>query len=121
MVPLKVTRPYTGLGDKDSAEFTTWLIYPHGTSEFTLWHPESHPNPQKTTVKVEAGGPLKIQFSGQHEPHILRVFATQKPSRITLDGKELTEGEAWQFDPKGDRLIIRTRAYTQGAYVVTWP
>jgi alpha-glucosidase (family GH31 glycosyl hydrolase) len=121
VVPLKVTRPYTGLGDKDSAEFTTWLIYPNATSEFTLRHPESHPNPQKTTVKVDAGQSLRIDFSGQHEPHILRVFAKQKPSAITLDGKALAEGEVWRFDAKGDRVIIKTHDYSQGSYVVSWP
>jgi len=121
VVPLKVTRPYTGFGDKESAEFTTWLIYPHGTSEFALWHPESHPNPEKTTVKVDAGKPLKITFSGQHQPHILRVFAPQKPSAITLDGSSLAEGSDWTYDAKEQRLVIKTRSYTQGSYVASWP
>jgi len=30
IVPLKVTSGYTGFGDRGSAEFTTWLIYPKG-------------------------------------------------------------------------------------------
>src|ERR1043166_4110572 len=64
VVPLKVTRPYTGFGDRDSAEFMTWLIYPAGQSGFTLWHPESHPKPEATAVKVAAGGPIKNEFSG---------------------------------------------------------
>lgn len=120
-VPLKVTRPYTGFGDQDSAEFTTWLIYPNGRSEFTLWHPETHPKPEATTVKVDSGTALKIEFSGKHAPHILRILAKQKPADITLDGNALSEGQAWKFDGAEQRLIIKTRDYTNGTYLITWP
>jgi alpha-glucosidase (family GH31 glycosyl hydrolase) len=119
VIPLKVTRPYTGLGDKDSADFTTWLIYPGGKSEFTLWHPESHPNPESTTVKVDSGLSLKIEFSGKREPHLLRIFSAARPSRITLDGKDLLEGTAWTFDAQNQRLIIKTRDFSVGAYLIS--
>jgi alpha-D-xyloside xylohydrolase len=120
VVPLKVQRAYTGLGDPDSAEFTTWLIYPAGQSQFTLWHPESHPKPEATTVKVAAAGALNLEFSGKHEPHLLRISARNKPSRVTLDGKELAEGAAWKFDAKDQRLIIKTREYTEGKYLIAF-
>ena len=118
VVPLKVTRPYTGFGDQDSAEFTTWLIYPNGRSEFTLWHPESHPKPEATTVKVDSGPALKIEFSGKHAPHILRIFADEKPAGISLDGQNLPEGDAWRFEADARRIIIKTRDYAQGVYLI---
>ena len=122
VIPLKVSRSYTGLGDTNSTGFTTWLIYPDGKSQFTLWHPETHPKPEKTTVAVDGGRPLKIEFSGQHEPHILRVFLPAKPARVTLDDTELAEGDSWHFDPVRERLIIKTRDYAQGKYeIVTAP
>jgi alpha-D-xyloside xylohydrolase len=116
VVPLNVTRPYTGFGDQNSAGVTTWLIYPHGQSEFALWHPETHPNPESTTVKVDAGPPLKISFSGKHYPHILRTLADKKPSRVTLDGQELPEGDAWRFEAESRRIVIKTREYSHGNY-----
>ena len=118
IVPLKVTRPYTGFGDQDSAEFTTWLIYPNGRSEFTLWHPESHPKPEATTVKVDSGPALKIEFSGKHAPHILRIVANEKPAGISLDGQNLPEGDAWRFEADSRRIIIKTRDYAQGTYLI---
>jgi len=118
IVPLKVTRPYTGFGDQDSAEFTTWLIYPKGRSEFTLWHPESHPKPEATTVKVDSGPALKIEFSGKHAPHILRILANEKPASISLDDKNLPEGHAWRFEADSRRIIIKTRDYAQGTYLI---
>jgi alpha-D-xyloside xylohydrolase len=120
VVPLKVSRPYTGFGDQDSAEFTTWLIYPDGRSEFTLWHPENHPKPEPTTLEVDAGDSLKIEFSGKHAPHILRILAKEKPANITLDGNALPEGRAWKFDLAAQRLIIKTRNYTNGTYLIKW-
>lgn len=120
IVPLKVTRAYTGFGDKDSAEFTTWLIYPNGPSEFTLWHPETHPKPESTTVEVDSGATLKIEFSGRKQPHLLRILAREKPTAITLDGQLLSEGEAWKFDAATERLIIRTRDYAEGRYLISW-
>jgi alpha-glucosidase (family GH31 glycosyl hydrolase) len=120
VVPLKVTRSYTGLGNNDSAEFTTWLIYPHGKSEFTLWHPENHPNPEKTTVKVDFNKSLRIEMSGKHEPHILRVFSKEKPVTITLDGESLAEGDAWAFDANGEKLVIKTRNYSNGRYEISF-
>src|SRR5439155_9981368 len=85
-VPLNVQRSYTALGDTNSSGFRTWLIYPSGSTAFTLYHPETHPNSVTTTLKVEAGKSLKILFEGKHEPHILLVHADEKPSKITLDG-----------------------------------
>jgi alpha-glucosidase (family GH31 glycosyl hydrolase) len=118
IVPLRVTRPYTGFGAQDSAGFTTWLIYPHGRSEFTLWHPEGHPRPEATTVKVDSGQSLSIEFTGVHEPHILRVLFNEKPASVTLDGQDLPEGAAWQYDAAAQRIIIKTRQYVQGRYLI---
>jgi alpha-D-xyloside xylohydrolase len=118
VVPLKVTRPYTGFGEQESAEFTTWLIYPNGRSEFTLWHPESHPDPEATTVEVESGSELRIQFSGKHTPHILRIAASTRPTRITLDGQDLPEGNAWEFEAEARRIIVTTRDYAHGTYLI---
>ena len=120
IVPLRVSRPYTGWGDGDSAEYTTWLIYPNGKSQFTLFHPETHPKPDQTTVKVDSGKSLRIEFSGTHQPHILRIFSKAKPSGIALDGKELPHGAAWRFDEEHSRVIIKTREYADGAYVISW-
>ena len=118
VIPLKVTRPYTGFGDTNSTGFITWLVYPEGKSQFTLWHPESHPKPEQTTLAVDAGPSLKLEFSGKQEPHILRIHWQSKPARVMLDGAELAEGGAWQFDAAQQRLVIKTHDYAQGKYEV---
>ncbi len=119
-VPLNVTRSYTGFGDKDSAGFTTWLLYPSGRSQGTLWHPETHPKPDQTTIQMNSGASLRIEFSGRHEPHILRIKAKDKPSAIVLDGQALPEGDAWKFDASAGRIIVTTRQYNAGHYEIVW-
>ncbi|MSU49986.1 MAG: hypothetical protein EXS37_13025 [Opitutus sp.] len=119
IIPLKVTRPYTGFGDRDSAEFTTWLIYPRGRNSFTLHHPETHPKPGQTTVIVDAGDQLRINFSGEKQAHLLRILAKVKPASVTLDGKAVREGDGWRFEANDHRLIITTRDYVHGAYVIS--
>ncbi len=126
VVPMKIKRSYTGLGDQTSAEYTTWLLYPKGKSEFTLFHPETHPKPEQTKVKVDSGESLKIEFTGKHEPHILRIFAKQKPSAVTLDNKKLPEATtgdgngAWSYDAQQEHLVIKTRDYVEGVYLISW-
>ena len=121
VIPLKVSRPYTGFGDTNSAGFTTWLVYPDGKSQFTLWHPESHPKPEKTTLTVDFGASLKLEFSGKHEPHMLRIRLPTEPARVVLDGAALPEGDARRFDAAQHRLTIRTRDYAQGRYEIIPP
>ncbi len=120
VLPVKVTRPYTGFGDQDSAGFMTWLIYPNGQSAFTVSHPESHPQAEQTTVTVEAGNPLRVAFAGKHQPHILRIHSAQKPAVVSLDGAALSEGASWQFDAVGQRILLKTRDYSEGTYTITW-
>jgi alpha-D-xyloside xylohydrolase len=116
IVPLTVTRDYTGWGDSASAGYRTWLIYPHGNTRFTLRHPETHPRPDQTTVEVESGASLRIELSGKPEPHILRIFAPHKPAQVTLEGRRLAEGDSWTYDASDHRLVIRMPTPSVGRY-----
>jgi len=115
IVPMNVTRAYTGYGDRDSEGFLTVTIYPYGTSQFTMHHPDGT---GQTSIVVNKGDPLTIQLTGTPKPHILRVFLEEKPSSVTLDGRPLTEGTDWRYDPADNRLWIRTTDYTEGRYEI---
>ncbi len=71
---------------------------------------------------MDSGPTLRLEFSGRHEPHILRIFAQNKPAHVLLDGGKLTEGAAWRYDSTQHRLIIKTRDYDRGSYeIITQP
>lgn len=116
ILPLNVTRAYTGFGDTNSAGFLTWIIQPHGTSAFTVVHPDQS---GRTTVDVDDGAEaLSIRISGIHKPHLLRIRSPRRPVEVRLDDQPLVEGRDWRHDRADSRLWIRTREYAEGRYLI---
>ncbi len=115
ILPLDVSRAYTGMGDADSKGFLTWAIWPRGTNTFTVRHPDRSGT---TTVRVESGNDLHIALEGVKKPHLLRIRMPAKPTSVKLDGEALNEGPAWHYDEIGSRLWIRTRDYVHGRYEI---
>lgn len=120
LVPLNVSRDYTGLGDRASAGFRTWLVNPDADGRFTLWHPETHPEPQATTVTMRAGDVLRIDFTGRAGRHLLRVITARAPRRVVCDGRDLAEGVDWSFDAARGALVIRSPDATAAKYEISW-
>jgi alpha-D-xyloside xylohydrolase len=117
IIPMNVSRAYTGFGDKSSEGYQTWAIYPCGTNEFTV---DQTDGSGKTTVRVTERSNVEIAFSGVQKPHILRVLSPNKPREITLDGKPLVEGADWRYDVQDQRLWITTKAYAEGRYHIAY-
>jgi alpha-glucosidase (family GH31 glycosyl hydrolase) len=114
ILPMQISRPYTGIGDRDWETYLTLNLYPHGESSMKIHHPDKSGT---TEVKVVAGDPLRITLEGVKKPHILRMLLPQAPASVHLDGKALP-AEAWQYDAEEQRLIVRTDTYTQGEYEI---
>ena len=115
ILPMNVSRSYSGFGDRNSDGFLTWAIYPEGRTSFQVEHPDKS---GATRMVVETGTELRVAVDGVHKPHILRIRQSAKPTRVELDGEPLSEGERWNFDASAWRLTIRTREYRQGSYVI---
>ncbi len=119
IIPMNVSRPYTGLGDKDSEGFATWNIYPaQGSHGFTVHNPDRSGDTTLTTEMREGQKELQIALTGEHKPHILRVFAESHPVTVSLDGKPLNEGPDWRYDIPSARLWIKTKDYAKGQYSI---
>jgi alpha-D-xyloside xylohydrolase len=114
IVPMKIKRNYTGIGDSTSEGYLTLLIYPEDKSEFTVHHPDQSGS---TKVKVEANSDeLTVSLDGVHKPHILDVQMEAKPKSVELDGTILLESFHYSFDEKRNKLIIRSDSYINGKY-----
>ena len=118
VIPLNVSRAYTGFGDRASEGFLTWAVYPNETSAFTVHHPDGR---GATTATVAQGQDLAVTLTGEKTPHILRVLLDRKPQQVTLDSAPLAEGDAWRYDAADRRLWITTREYAEGNYLVVFP
>ena len=94
----------------------TWLIYPEGKNEFTVYHPDK----SGSTKVVSDDNPeqLIITLEGIHKPHILNINLTGKPKKVELDNTILVDSVNCRFDEKRNKLIIRTENYTFGKYKI---
>jgi len=117
IIPMHIARDYTGIGDRDWDGFLTLNIYPHGSNTFTVHHTDGSGT---TEVDVAEGDGLTVSLDGVKKPHILRIFAETKPTRVERDGAALGEGAGWQYQPEKKRLIVRTDTYDKGDYAVAW-
>lgn len=114
-LPLNVTRTYTGFGDTNSANLLTWAIWPHGTNEFTVTHPDRSGT---TTLRVEAGTGLSLTLAGVAKPHRLRILWPERPRVVRRDGQVLAEGADWRYDAADTRLWITSPTGNAAAYAV---
>ena len=112
IIPMKIARPYTGIGDEDWASYLTLNIYPHGNTEVTVHHTDTS---GELRVRVEAGNPMRILLEGTAKPHLLRILLDAPPTRIVRNDLEISE-MSWTWQPESKRLIVKTDAAVTGAY-----
>jgi alpha-D-xyloside xylohydrolase len=116
IVPMDIKRDYTGIGDRNSEEYLTLLIYPDGKNEFTVHHPDKSGS---TSVIVEEDPEkINITLGNVHKPHILKINIQVKPKKIELDNMILLDSVNYNFDAKLNKLVIRTGDYKTGAYTI---
>ena len=116
IIPMNISRCYTGLGDDSWSGYVTWLIYPKGSNQFTLYHSDDK---GKTTVQVTVRPKeTEILFSGIHRPHILRIFSDTKPGDVLLDGGAL---RGWTFDIMKRVVIVRNENGRGRRYLMLYP
>jgi len=126
IVPMDVSRAYTGLGDADSAGHITWNCYPVAEpSKFTLHHTDGG----DSTLAMTGGDSLSFELTGIPHKHLLRAHCKRRPTKVLLDGQPLAEAKVsadgkpsaepgtWRWDQAGRRLWIRGQR--PGKYEVT--
>ena len=116
IVPMNISRDYTGIGDRKSEGYLTLLIYPEGRSSFTVHHPDESGS---TSVLVEDDREkIRISLDGVNKPHILNINMKVPPEKVELDGSVLSDTENYTFDSNKNKLIIRTNRYSTGKYII---
>ena len=126
IIPMDVSRSYTGLGDADSAGHITWNCYPVAEpSKFTLHHTDGG----DSILAMTGGDSLSFELTGKPHKHLLRAHCQRRPTKVLLDGQPLAEAKpsadgkpsaepgTWRWDKAGRRLWIRGQQ--PGKYEVT--
>ena len=102
IIPLNVSRAYTGIGDASSEGFLTLNLYPHPeeSSRFDLYS-EASEEPLRIEMKPKDGNASKsltVSLSGPVGPHLLRVRMEGPPRKVLLNDTELTEGGSYSAE-----------------------
>ena len=100
IIPLKIQRAYTGIGDSTSAKYLTWLIYPKGKSEFTVYDPKDQ---TPTTLSVDQQkNVISLNFKGRKLPFIFRIHTSARPEKVMLDGVV----QEFQYDSQKQKVVL---------------
>ncbi len=100
IIPLKIQRAYTGIGDSTSAKYLTWLIYPKGKSEFTVYDPKDQ---TPTTLSVDQKkNVISLNFKGRKLPSIFRIHTSARPEKVMLDGVI----QEFQYDSQKQKVVL---------------
>ncbi len=116
IIPMNIERAYTGFGDRNSKGYLSILVYPHNESNFTVYDPED--GESTSIIVVESKESVKISLNGKKIPHILSVNISSKPKQVELDKIILSDSLDYEFDVERNKLIIRTKDYSSGDYVI---
>jgi len=115
IIPMKIERDYTHLGDSSSQAYITYLIYPDISNQFSIYDTETQVETKLSMERTDTA--ISLQFSGKKLPHILRIHLEQRPNQVLLDGQVLP---AYEYDEIKQKLIIRTHTYVEGHYQINW-
>ncbi len=112
IIPMYISRPYTGIGDRDWEGYLVLNIYPSENSSFKVHYPDYS---GEMTVKVSTDKELTIEMEGVRKPHILRILYPQQPTEIKKDNQPLTD---FQYLPDQHRLLIKSPDTTTHKYTI---
>lgn len=115
IIPMNVSRAYTGLGDRDWADLLTLNIYPGDRSQFTCYDPIDQSEFTISTLAEEAG--LKVKLEGKSTPYLLRVYLEQAPGAVEFNGKPVDPAR-WNYIPEQRRLIVRAPGGDIGEWLI---
>lgn len=121
ILPLQVSRSYTGFGDTDSAGQITWLVHPDSKvpGRFTLHHPDRS-GVTEASVTATADG-WSIRLSGNPRPHRVRVLLPARPTRVLRGGRPLVEGPDFVYDAAAGYLVVRQPDAADADYAIQMP
>lgn len=116
IIPLAISRDYTGLGEKADSHLLTILIYPDlDKGSFEIFRERD----QSTLIqyqKIPTG--LSVQVSGKKCPHCLKIALNKRPFSVFFNGKELVVDRDYSYLPVLQKLSIKTPTDDPGQYEI---
>ena len=115
IIPMRVSRAYTQLGDQDSADHLTALVYPGANAPFILRR-ENKDNVIFSVSQEEAK--MSVTVSESDETCIFRFAEVDAPANVLWNGGEAPEALTWSYDDTQRTLIVRQASPMAGTVTI---
>lgn len=115
IIPMKISRNYTGIGEQDWQDFLTFNIYPGEDRTFTCYA-ETDQRELSITTATDSEV-LGITLDGVGRPYLLRVFQEERPTSVSFNRETVPE-DKWQFLSEKKRLILRSPEGRTGTWEI---
>jgi len=93
IIPMNISRDYTGIGSTESAGRITFNIYPAASGELTYHPVDGSPSCEITMTMDDT---LRLAMQGNPPPYLLRIRWPQAPVSITFNDQPVAP-DAWRF------------------------
>lgn len=114
ILPMNISREYTGIGGRDWSDLLTFNIYPGEGGELTYHAPEDQSELKSTTATADG---LTVTLAGQGRPYLLRIQRDTAPTEVTFGGAPV-DPALWQYQPEQRRLILRRPGGEMGTWQI---
>lgn len=114
ILPMNISRDYTGIGDASWSDYLTFNIYPGVDNYFDYF---KAPKSTAMTVHTLTEGDLQVGVAGQIRPYLLRIFLDKAPVSLSFNGTPFSP-EQWSYNAETQRLLIKSSDVTPGSYLV---
>ncbi len=116
IIPMRVSRSYTGFGDKDSEDALTLVAYPGANSTFTL----RRENKDDVAIAViNQDGQTRVTLPENDEKFILRFPHVDSPDTVLWNDPESSAAITWHYDKATRTLIVKQTNQGSGSLTVT--
>jgi alpha-glucosidase (family GH31 glycosyl hydrolase) len=116
IIPMNISRSYTGIGSREDEGFLTFLIYPDAPTQlFEVCREDD----RSTIISYKSSeASLSIDLAGKKCPHVLKIAVANEPEKVVRDGRVLQSGLDYNYDLQLEELKIKTSKYDVGNYKI---
>jgi alpha-D-xyloside xylohydrolase len=117
IIPMRVSRDYTGNGTKESAPYLTLLTFPNGFSSFDLRREGKDP---LMLEMMSTSSKISITVPESDEQFLIRLENQPPPASVSWNGTKGSNRLDWSYNETEKRIIVRQTMRAAGEIELTF-
>ena len=117
ILPLRISRDYTQLGDRDSEAFLTIVAYPSANDTFTVRREDKDDLP----ITIQSGlTETFVALPSSDEKFLVRLRHSTKPNAVTWNNDGNSTALSWTYNEETGELVLRQNTSAEGTITVKY-